>query len=198
MVKTILEAAARVLQQESLAGYNTNRVAEVAGISVGSLYQYFPSKDALTAALIERSQQQLAEGVEALVAAARGRPLAETIDALVDAGLRRQFDEGNLGAALDYEELRLPIGDVLRRTQRRIQAALAGLLRQHQDELTVADVDEAAEDMFVIVRALIDAAGEARLDPQAAKRRVRRAVLGYLTCAPVVGSARRSASSQRA
>jgi AcrR family transcriptional regulator len=43
-VQLILPAAARVLARESLAGFNTNRVAEVAGISVGSLYQYFPSK----------------------------------------------------------------------------------------------------------------------------------------------------------
>lgn len=183
MVETILEAAARVLRRESLAGYNTNRVAEVAGISVGSLYQYFPSKDALTAALIARSQQELAEGVEGLVAAARDWPLARTLDALVDAGLRRQFDEGNLAAALDYEEQRLPLRDVLLRTQTRVQAALAGLLRRHRNELTVTDADEAAEDVFIIVRALIDAAGHARVEPSVAKKRVRRAVLGYLTCA---------------
>ena len=53
-VEALLTAAARVLERESLAGFNTNRVAEVAGVSVGSLYQYFPNKSALIAALIDR------------------------------------------------------------------------------------------------------------------------------------------------
>ena len=59
-MEAILAAAARVLARESLAGFNTNRVAEVAGVSVGSLYQYFPNKAALVAALIEREQARYA------------------------------------------------------------------------------------------------------------------------------------------
>lgn len=53
LVDTILEAAARVLVDRG-AEFNTNFVAEAAGVSVGSVYQYFPNKDALLAALIER------------------------------------------------------------------------------------------------------------------------------------------------
>ena len=53
-VETILRATARVLRRDGYEGTNTNRVAEAAGVSVGSLYQYFPSKEALVAALIER------------------------------------------------------------------------------------------------------------------------------------------------
>ena len=67
MVETILQAAARVLHKESLAGFNTNRVAEVAGISVGSLYQYFPNKAALVVALLGHAHEELATSVEALV-----------------------------------------------------------------------------------------------------------------------------------
>lgn len=54
MVHTILDAAKRVLEKEGLMAFNTNRVAEVAGISVGSLYQYFPNKDALLLGVVER------------------------------------------------------------------------------------------------------------------------------------------------
>ncbi|MEQ9321666.1 MAG: TetR/AcrR family transcriptional regulator [Polyangiaceae bacterium] len=53
-VHTILDAAKRVLEREGLMAFNTNRVAEVAGISVGSLYQYFPNKDALLLGVMER------------------------------------------------------------------------------------------------------------------------------------------------
>jgi AcrR family transcriptional regulator len=54
MVDSILDAAARVLRKHGYEEATTNRVAEVAGVSVGSLYQYFPNKEALVHALIER------------------------------------------------------------------------------------------------------------------------------------------------
>jgi AcrR family transcriptional regulator len=47
MVNALLEATARVLIKEGFGNASTNRIAEVAGVSVGSLYQYFPSKEAL-------------------------------------------------------------------------------------------------------------------------------------------------------
>ncbi len=47
MVEDILEAANLVLLNEGLSAFNTNRIAEVAGVSVGSLYQYFPNKETL-------------------------------------------------------------------------------------------------------------------------------------------------------
>lgn len=52
---SILEAAAQVLEREGAAGLNTNRVAERAGVSVGTLYQYFPDKDAILLAVAERA-----------------------------------------------------------------------------------------------------------------------------------------------
>lgn len=54
LVEAILDATERVLAQEGSEATTTTRVAEVAGVSVGSLYQYFPSRDALLAAVIER------------------------------------------------------------------------------------------------------------------------------------------------
>ena len=49
-VAVIVEAAARVVELNGFEGFNTNAVAEGAGVSIGSLYQYFPSKDALPSA----------------------------------------------------------------------------------------------------------------------------------------------------
>ncbi|MCP6571139.1 TetR/AcrR family transcriptional regulator, partial [Klebsiella pneumoniae] len=55
----MLEAAARILESLGFAGFNTNAVAELAGVSIGSLYQYFPSKDALIVELIRRERAKL-------------------------------------------------------------------------------------------------------------------------------------------
>ncbi|WP_215905678.1 TetR/AcrR family transcriptional regulator [Thalassospira sp. TSL5-1] len=53
-VETIVIAAARILADQGWAGFTTNRVAEVAGVSIGSLYQYFPDKLSLIDAIRER------------------------------------------------------------------------------------------------------------------------------------------------
>lgn len=51
MVSFIVEAAHQVLEKHGEAGFNTNAIAERAGISIGSLYQYFPNKHAIVAAM---------------------------------------------------------------------------------------------------------------------------------------------------
>ena len=60
-VDTLVEATARILVKEGFDKASTNRIAEVAGVSIGSLYQYFPSKESLVAAVIDRHQRQLME-----------------------------------------------------------------------------------------------------------------------------------------
>ncbi len=62
-VDAILEGAARILIADGYASFNTNRVAEVAGVSVGSLYQYFPNKEAIVAALWERHSVHMREKI---------------------------------------------------------------------------------------------------------------------------------------
>jgi AcrR family transcriptional regulator len=71
-VETILTATTRILTEQGYAQFTTNRVAELAGLSVGSLYQYFPNKEALIVALAEHHTnamaqlaQQHLEGIEA-------------------------------------------------------------------------------------------------------------------------------------
>ena len=184
MVELILEAAAQVLERESLERYTTNRVAEVAGISIGSLYQYFPGKDAITAALIRRAQSELAESIEKVVSAAQGRPLRWGVEALVDTGLRLQFERAGLAAALDYEERRLPVNPVVQEAAGRIRAALASWLAGHGVGGQPRDHDRAAHDLFVIVRALVDEAGREQWSRTETRRRVCRAVLGYLANSP--------------
>lgn len=54
MVESLVDATAAVLAERGLDHTTTNHIAEAAGVSVGSLYQYFPDKDALVEALLER------------------------------------------------------------------------------------------------------------------------------------------------
>ena len=54
MVQALLDATARILVQDGYDTLSTNKVAHAAGVSVGSLYQYYPSKEALVRAVLER------------------------------------------------------------------------------------------------------------------------------------------------
>lgn len=60
-VDAILEATVRILEGSKNADFTTKQVAEVAGVSVGSLYQYFPNKQALVSELIRRKLVRLVE-----------------------------------------------------------------------------------------------------------------------------------------
>lgn len=180
-VQTILEAAARVLSRQSLPGFNTNRVAEVAGVSIGTLYQYFPNKEALISALIEREQAALADAVQQAVHDRAGQSLQASIAALVRVAIERQFGQPLLAAALDHEERRLPLRRVLRAAEQRIAGSLTALLSRHARELRVAADATAASDCLIIAKAMVDAEGasSARLSASL-QQRVERALLGYL------------------
>ena len=67
MVDNILEASIRVLKQHPYQQFTTNRVAEAAGISIGSLYQYFPNKQSMLLELEIRTVNEMIENVEKLL-----------------------------------------------------------------------------------------------------------------------------------
>lgn len=79
----MFEAAIQVLLAEGLHRLTTTRVAERAGVSVGTMYQYFPHKQALLYALNERYLDILAGKIEVACEANHGAPIAQMVDALV-------------------------------------------------------------------------------------------------------------------
>ena len=98
-VEAILEAAARVLAERGYAATNTNLVAERAGVSVGSLYQYFPNKDSLITALHERHAAQMYAAIAAVLAAERPQGLQGHVQAMVRALLAAQRERVLIGTA---------------------------------------------------------------------------------------------------
>ncbi|MGE0634088.1 MAG: TetR/AcrR family transcriptional regulator [Pseudobdellovibrionaceae bacterium] len=81
---SVIESAARILPALGHARATTNRIAERAGVSIGSLYQYFPNKDAIIASLIERELEKHFEEASSIIEGADSLPLNETIDLLVE------------------------------------------------------------------------------------------------------------------
>jgi AcrR family transcriptional regulator len=88
-VEALLQATARILVKEGYDRASTNRIAEAAGVSVGSLYQYFPSKEALVAALIDDHMSSMTRLLETkaleLAEAPINAAIAEVIRAMIEA-----------------------------------------------------------------------------------------------------------------
>ena len=81
-VDAIVEAAARILSDQGWAGFTTNKVAEAAGVSIGSYYQYFPDKHSLIEAIRDRHLDDCLAGLAR--ATAGKKPLATFVGELID------------------------------------------------------------------------------------------------------------------
>lgn len=92
-----MEAAARIVRRDGVRAIDTNRIAARAGVSIGTLYGYFPDKTAILVALARRI---LAEDREALLAALGGDPAEDPIRLLVRALLSRHRSDSALRRAV--------------------------------------------------------------------------------------------------
>jgi len=97
--EAIVEAAARILSESGPRGLKTSHVAERAGVSVGSLYQYFPDRQAIVRALIQR-QLARAEALRPAALDDPGRSRAERLRAAVDWHLDLHAEDPALARAL--------------------------------------------------------------------------------------------------
>jgi AcrR family transcriptional regulator len=100
LVASILEAATQVLAKEGAARFTTARVAERAGVSVGSIYQYFPNKAAILFRLQSDEWRQTSELLRDILADAV-RPPPERLCDLVHAFIRSECDEAAMRVALN-------------------------------------------------------------------------------------------------
>lgn len=177
----ILEATARILEAEGLEAANTNAIAARAGVSVGSLYQYFPDKAAIFAELIITSETELGDMLEALVSSTSGQTLEERFALLVQAGIQQQMARPQLARLLDYLEATLPADPKIRAADERILKLIGRLLQDHKDTIARPATATTALDVLSIVKGMVDGAsfaGETR--QRQLEERVMTALLGYL------------------
>lgn len=176
-VRAILDASADLLEAEGIEGYNTNAIAAGAGVSIGSVYQYFPGKDAITLALLDRETAELLD--EAAVA--RAQPGSrEALIHFVNAAVEHQLRRPLLARLIDVEVARLP-GAAEHRSVAMVLTDLVAELLARPGLPRAADRLTAAADLVAILTGMVDSAGaRGEHDAPALARRVRGAVFGYL------------------
>jgi AcrR family transcriptional regulator len=102
-VEAILDAVARILKREGFAAITTNHIAEVAGVSIGSLYQYFPDKSAIFVALHERHIEEIDRVIQAALVENVSSSLESLISAIVDAMIDAHVNDPELYELLATE-----------------------------------------------------------------------------------------------
>ena len=127
-VEAIFEATIQVLLREGLQRLTTTRVAERAGVSVGTLYQYFPHKKALLYALNERYLDLVAERVEAACLECRGSTTEAMVEALVTAYWQAKTERSEVTRALYRSAVELDNEALISAFARRMDAATMAML----------------------------------------------------------------------
>jgi AcrR family transcriptional regulator len=157
-VDALLEATTRILIKEGYDRASTNRIAEVAGVSIGSLYQYFPSKEALVAAVIDRHTQEIAEVTRNALVKAAARPIEDAAREFVSAAIDGHRVNPKLHGVLAEQIPRIGRLQKIEAFQQEGYALVRGYLEAHRDEIDVANLDLAAFILVTVVEALTHAA----------------------------------------
>lgn len=181
-VEVVLDAVARVLKRRGAPRVTTNRIAEAAGVSVGSIYQYFADKQAILRALRDRHVAEMGQLVE--------RRLVEHARAPLDALMRGLVDAMIEAHALDPALYELLLSQIPPGTEEdpafeaRLRGALRLALASRSNEI---DISENAEGVLFVLTQMMEALTHAvvlgrptSLSLSAAKEEAIRAVVAYL------------------
>lgn len=184
LVDAILEAGSRVLTERGYPAMSMQQVARVAGVSPGSLYQYFPDKGALVAALIDAmSQREVEFHVATFSALPEDSSLEQVFEATIRSVLAFQQREGPLmRRALEA----LPFLGRYPALSERVRATstfLRGLLEPHAESLPGVDLDLATHVLTNAIHSLTHDGILPRpesLDDDTLTREIMKLVRGYL------------------
>ena len=184
-VAALLKATAHILVKEGYESASTNRIAEAAGVSIGSLYQYFPSKEALVAAVVDRHMQEMMQLLRAAVDRVREQPVEVATRELVRVMIDAHRVDPRLHRVLVEQVPRVGRLENIRAIDREAYALIRAYLEAHRDELRVADLDVASFVCVATVEALTHAAVVNRPEVLSDKSgvfadEVTRLVVGYL------------------
>ncbi len=152
MVDAILAAATRIFAERGYAGTTTNHIAVAAGVSVGSLYRYFASKDAVAAEILRRYRETRLNLVRAGLARVADAPLEEVVRSLMTALIRAERLDPSLYRVLIEHVARGNARREIAGYEERLQAIVADALRAATPPGHLPRIELSA---FVIVRSVL-------------------------------------------
>src|SRR6266702_1839238 len=154
-VDALIEATTRILVREGFDRASTNRIAEVAGVSVGSLYQYYHGKEALVAAVIDRHNQDIMRVVRAALAEVASQPVEKAVRRLVAVAIEAHRIDPKLHRVLAEQIPRTGRLENVEAFNRETYALFRAYLEGHSDELRMVDLGLAAFVCATTIEALM-------------------------------------------
>lgn len=136
-VDAILTATAHILTQEGYDRTTTNRIAELAGVSIGSLYQYFPSKEALVTALAEHHVNTMMAVIESKLNDLCNAPIEVVLHELVKVCIAAHAIDPMLHKVLNEQVPRINNTNA----EARVTALLRAYLELHRDQIQPQNLD---------------------------------------------------------
>lgn len=184
LVDAIVGAAGRILPRLGFDELTTHQLAEVAGVSVGSLYQYFPTKEAIVATLIERRAEADVARVSELLDELRGLPLREVIARTVSDMIELHRSAGPLYRVMLPLVVRVRrhryVRELLAQARERVRAELEARHEEVRKEDLELAVFVAGHALEACIHAALDERPELLSDPAFARELTDLAVR-YLT-----------------
>jgi AcrR family transcriptional regulator len=132
-VGAISEATIQILLKQGVNGLTTTRVAERAGVSVGTLYQYYPNKQSLLFAALADHLDKVAAAVEAACEQARHKPLSDMVRAVVEAFVDAKMERIDVSLALYQFAADVGGPALVKRVGQRSRKALEAMLQTASD-----------------------------------------------------------------
>ena len=162
MVDTILEATTRILKKLGYSGTNTNLIAEVAGVSVGSVYQYFPNKESIIATLYQRHVLQMREIMIHALASSENMTLYGAMKALVKAHIEAHMVEPELHHVLEIQIPFLHFRKDNNTADYDFYHRIQTLLEKHRHEIQRPNLELA---IYIVIRMINSLIHQAILEP---------------------------------
>lgn len=132
-VEIILEATLQILLRTGTSELTTTLVAERAGVSVGSLYQYFPNKQALFFAVNERYLDRLAARIEEVCLALHGAPYAAMAEGVISEYIKIKMERYELTHALYHAAEDIDVSEIVETMCQRVEAASQAMFATASD-----------------------------------------------------------------
>lgn len=138
-VEAILTATTRILSEEGYDHFTTNRVAELAGVSIGSLYQYFPNKEALIVALAEDYAKEIKQLAEHYLSGLENSSVIDALGQIIKAVLAAHALNPKLYRVLHEQ---VPRSELMRQSdEAKMEKTLRSFLLQRRDQLQTQNLD---------------------------------------------------------
>jgi AcrR family transcriptional regulator len=159
-VEAISEATIQVLLRHGAERLTTTRIAERAGVSVGTLYQYYPNKHSLLFAVLEHHLNKVAERVEAACESGCHKPLAEMTKEMVEAFVDAKMERADISVALYRVAADVGGPALIKRISQRTRKAVEAMLQTASDTKSPPDkfaIDIMLAAMAGAIRSLLEA-----------------------------------------